>query len=605
MEHYYPLIVLGVGIVTVLGLIIFLRANAFIALITAAMVVSLMAPGAIAGKISRVAVEFGNSAGGIGVVIAMAAIIGKCMLDSGAADRIVRAFLSALGEKRAPLALMGSGYVLAIPVFFDTVFYLLVPLARSLFRKTRSHYLLFILAISAGGAITHSLVPPTPGPLVMADNLGIDLGMMILVGAIIAFPAAVAGLIFAKIMDRIMPIEMRAVGSEPEPEPLEDSQLPSLVLSLAPVLLPVFMITANTVASTIADSIPAAELHVADIQDWGAFRQEINDQSAQGQQVRGATAEGADTPGGRILTVLREKDSNLAALLESQGTLTDAQREELTKGLNDYVLKNKSFYVEKAFLGIPLSGQTKGMLGPLAAGKLKVVEVERVNRLLLADSFGNDIVADFNWQTPQRQIADTTSLLGNANLALLISTVIAILVLKRQRGLSLNEIAHSVETALMSGGVIILITAAGGAFGAMLREAQVGDAIKFVFHLSDQAGGSEAQGAILLLTLGFGVSAIFKVAQGSSTVAMITVSAMLAGIADPSVLGCHPVYLATAIGGGSLVGSWMNDSGFWIFAKMGGLTEVEALKCWTPLLIVLGTVSYVMSLILATIMPLL
>jgi GntP family gluconate:H+ symporter len=97
---------------------------------------------------------------------------------------------------------------------------------------------------------------------------------------------------------------------------------------------------------------------------------------------------------------------------------------------------------------------------------------------------------------------------------------------------------------------------------------------------------------------------VLKVAQGSSTVAMITGSAMLAGIASPETLGFHPVYLATAIGGGSLIGSWMNDSGFWIFAKMSGLTEVEALRSWTIMLIVLGSVSFGVTVALATMMPL-
>ena len=114
-------------------------------------------------------------------------------MASGAADRIVQSFLKVLGEKRSSWALMGSGFVLSVPVFFDTVFYLLVPLARSLFRRTNANYLLYILAISAGGAITHTLVPPTPGPLVMATTLSIDIGVMILIGAIVAFPAAVAG----------------------------------------------------------------------------------------------------------------------------------------------------------------------------------------------------------------------------------------------------------------------------------------------------------------------------------------------------------------------------------------------------------------------------
>lgn len=73
------------------------------------------------------------------------------------------------------------------------------------------------------------------------------------------------------------------------------------------------------------------------------------------------------------------------------------------------------------------------------------------------------------------------------------------------------------------------------------------------------------------------------------------------GIAE---LGFHPVYLATAIGAGSLIGSWMNDSGFWIVARMSGMTEAQALKSWTPLLLVLGTVSLMMTLILTQILPL-
>jgi H+/gluconate symporter-like permease len=593
----HPLLIMGIGIVTVLGLIIFLKVNAFIALITAAIVVSLLAPGDIANKIGRVASAFGGSAGSIGIVIAMAAVIGKCMLDSGAADRVVRAFLNALGEKRSPVALMGSGFVLAVPVFFDTVFYLLVPLARSLFRKTKSNYLLYILAISAGGAVTHTLVPPTPGPLLMASNLSIDLGTMILIGALVGLPASIAGLVCSKIMNRVMPIEMRAVGSEPEPEPLDDSELPSLILSLAPVLLPVIMISGNTVATTIADANHVALLQSADdIPDWPAFRQLIRDQAAQGEA----------TPGGRIVQVLGAEGPNQAAreetlaLINRPEALSGEDRTQLTDGLNRFILADKYFYNEQAFLGVPLSGDAKSLLGKERL-RMKLVDIERLNREVLESTYG-DQIADYDWNTPERKLADVTSLLGDANLALLLSAVIAILVLKSQRGLSLTELAKGVETALMSGGVIILITAAGGAFGAMLAVAGVGPAIQSMVTVESGGGASSMY---IFLTLGFVVSAVFKVAQGSSTVAMITVSGMLVGIAQPAILGCNPVYLATAIGGGSLVGSWMNDSGFWIFAKMGGLTEVEALKTWTPMLVVLGCVSYAMSLFLATVLPLL
>ena len=188
------------------------------------------------------------------------------------------------------------------------------------------------------------------------------------------------------------------------------------------------------------------------------------------------------------------------------------------------------------------------------------------------------------------------ALFGNANLALLLSTAIAMFVLWQQRKPTLRELGMTVETALMSGGAIILITAAGGAFGGMLKEAKVGTAILGIF-------GDPQSSGIIFLFLGFGMASLMKVAQGSSTTAMIIVSGMLAASVAEVELGYHTVYVATAIGAGSLMGSWMNDSGFWIFAKMSGLTEVEALKSWTPLLLVLGTVSLATTLLLAIVLP--
>ena len=107
-----------------------------------------------------------------------------------------------------------------------------------------------------------------------------------------------------------------------------------------------------------------------------------------------------------------------------------------------------------------------------------------------------------------------------------------------------------------------------------------------------------------MLTLGFGIASLLKFAQGSSTVAMITASAMLAAMITPESLNFNVVYLGTAIGGGSLVGSWMNDSGFWIYAKMSGLTEVETLKSWSVLLVILGGSAGIISVLLSIFLPL-
>lgn len=623
-----PLVILIVGIVTVLGMIIVLRLNAFLALITAALVVSLMAPGSIGTKASRVATEFGSTAGKIGVVIALAAIIGQCMMDSGAADRIVRAFLRLLGQKQASVALMGSGFVLAVPVFFDTVFYLLVPLARSLYRRTQSNYLLYILAIAAGGAITHTLVPPTPGPLVMASTLGVDIGLMIMIGTMVAIPAAIAGLAFARTADRIMPLPMRPLTGESEVESLPEQMQPPLWMAVLPVALPVLLIGANTALETIADAEAPTRLTVQQVSNWDGLVADLAAApNSQEERLQPAAA---------IMEQFSPEVRQQIETAATAGVVEPALQEQIVAELNDEVIADKKFFSPadkrfdamlmhrdriKALLAdekmMQLEAQTlladsgelawdeKHRLSSLQvvaelSGKdldnMPKVQLNRLNRLLLETSYPQ-YFAPHQWNTEWRKAADWGKLFGDANVALLLSAAISILMYVRQRRASRYEVAKMIETSLMSGGVIILITSAGGAFGAMLKEAQIGASIKDLF-------GTNAQG-LMLLVLGFGVSALLKVAQGSSTVAMITASAMLASmVAQAGELPYNAVYLCTAIGAGSLVGSWMNDSGFWIVAKMSGFTEEEALKTWTLLLAVMGVVAFGVTVLLTYLLPL-
>lgn len=554
--------VMAVGIAIVIVMIMWFRINAFLALITAAVVVSLLAferdadgnfVGLASDAILRVAKSFGDACGNIGIVIGLAAVIGVCMMESGAADRIVRAFMNALGEKRAPWALMGSGYVLAVPVFFDTVFYLLVPLARSFYRRTGGSYLKCILAISAGGAITHTLVPPTPGPLTMAANMGIDLGRMIMVGALVALPAAIAGILFAGFADHVFDIPMREIKGQPESEPIEDDKLPGLYISLVPVLLPVFMIAIHTVASTLSDNSLDARARVE-----------------------------AEANGMTLDDVIVQKQARFAEL---QTSIASLQADEA----GDATARNAELYtLQSERDAMAASASVATSAATLSRGEsLKAVRADVIAQAASAnESIGL-----------ATQSLRYTSVVGNPNLALLISAAIALLVYLRQRKPTSEAMSTLVEASLMSAGIIILITAGGSAFGGMLKVAGVGGAIRDLFVGSNVAG-------VTMLFLGFGIAALLKVAQGSSTAAMIITSQMMAGMLIGLQLPFDKVYVATAIGAGSLMGSWMSDSGFWIFAKMGGLTEKEALTTWTPLLIVLGSVSMAMTLLLARFLPL-
>ena len=195
---------------------------------------------------------FGNTAGGIGLLIALAAIVGTCMMQSGAAEKIVRCLLSIFGEKNAGFVLLASGFILSIPVFFDTVFFLLIPLARAMSIRLGGRYLYFVMAIAGAGAITHSMVPPTPGPLLIAELLKIDLGIAIMAGLISSLPIAVLVLWVSGYFDRKFAFPMREVGGINKKELTQtmnkkDEDLPSLFFSILPIILPVLLISSLSI----------------------------------------------------------------------------------------------------------------------------------------------------------------------------------------------------------------------------------------------------------------------------------------------------------------------------------------------------------------------
>jgi GntP family gluconate:H+ symporter len=483
----HPVGILLVAIGIVLGGILIVRLHAFLALLLAALVVGLLtSPAALEdyarGEVERgawsekaaddfvrstagerVAVAFGETCGSIGVLIAMASIIGKCLLDSGAADRIVRSALGLLGQARAALAFVGSSFLLGIPVFFDTVFYLMIPLAKAMRLRTGRNYLLYVLSILTGGTIAHSLVPPTPGPLYVADKLGVDLGVMIVAGCVVGMVPVAAGYLYALWADRRwdLPLRESADVSLADLEKIArrgDRELPPTWLSLLPILIPVVFIAGQT-------------------------------------------------------------------------------------GFHTWL----------------------GSLGDV------------------------DVPA---WAAAARPVVDT---LGNKNVALILAAGIALGTLAWQKRAGRRELAAAVEKALASGGVIILITSAGGAFGAALGQCGMrGEIVRL----------TDGIGPLWILPVAFLVTALVRGAQGSATVAMITAVGILGHFAASGTLGFHPVYLALAIGCGSKPFPWMNDSGFWVITKMSGMTEGEALRVLFPMLTLMGLAGLAATMIGAALFPL-
>ncbi|MDF1862043.1 MAG: GntP family permease [Verrucomicrobiales bacterium] len=205
--------------------------------------------------VSRVTGAFGKACGGIALVIAMAAIIGKCLLDSGGARRIVDSLMRVCGLRGTPFAFAVSSFTLGIPVFFDTVFYLLMPLGKALRRKTGKDYLLYILTIVAGATMAHSLVPPTPGPLTVAGFFGdeVSIGSMMLGGFVVGLFTVSTGIAYAYWANRRWEIPLRESESDVEQgiEEGDEAALPSLFLSLLPILLPVVLIGGQTITTSL------------------------------------------------------------------------------------------------------------------------------------------------------------------------------------------------------------------------------------------------------------------------------------------------------------------------------------------------------------------
>jgi GntP family gluconate:H+ symporter len=476
-----PILILLVGVVIVIGGIIGFKLHPFLALLLAALVVSLLTPVELVEQFylskgataidaykqahksigERIGIEFGNTCAKIGILIAMAAIIGKAMLDSGAAEKIIRAMLKITGEKNAPIGFILSSFFLTIPVFVDTVIFLMMPLAKAMGMRLKKNYLLLALSVIAGAVMANSYVPPSPGPLYLVSAMNVPIGLMMVCGSLLGLCTISIGYLIAIFLNKKYDIPLRdspdarlddikAIAEK------DDKDLPSLTWALLPAVFPLVTICIRS-----------------------AFE----------------------------------------AFVKTKEPLTD---------------------------------------------------FSLINQLI-------DVILFF----------------GDKNIALLMGAIFALIVLSNQKKTTKDKLTAFVQTALMSGGGIILITAAGGAFGGMLQQTGISTRIADLTKDYQMA----------LIPLAFFITMVVRTAQGSATVALITASGILAGMAQNANLGFHPVYLCLAIGSGAKLIPWMNDAGFWIMCKTSNLTEQEALKTIAPMQSLMGLAGVILTMIAAWIFP--
>lgn len=252
---YIPVIGLAVAIFVLIFLVLRTRVHALLAMLIAATIAGISGGLTAAETVTIITKGFGSTLGSIGIVIGLGVMMGRVLEVSGAAERIAFSFIKWLGNKREEWALAITGYIVSIPIFVDSAFVILYPLAKALAKNGKRNLLTLGVALAGGLVVTHHSVPPTPGPLGVAGIFGVDIGAMILAGMALAVPCVIGIVLYAKWLAVKYP---EFVPADLESGDLHDiharymeektnKPLPSLFLSLLPIATPILLIFINAI----------------------------------------------------------------------------------------------------------------------------------------------------------------------------------------------------------------------------------------------------------------------------------------------------------------------------------------------------------------------
>lgn len=245
------IVIFLLSIVLLLLLIIKFNWEPFLALIGVSILVGLLA-GIPAMEIPIVITEgLGSSLAGVGLIIGLGIMFGKLLEASGAVHKIAKTLVKVFGTKKTPSAVSFTGGLVSIPVFFDAAFIILVNLIKNLSKQAKISMMTLTTSLSVGLIVTHGMIPPTPGPLIVADNVGASVGFYILYGIIVSIPAVlVAGVFYAKWIGKNKPVysnadedsEVQSKGNENITDSIGEKKEISAGLSFGLLLFPIVLI---------------------------------------------------------------------------------------------------------------------------------------------------------------------------------------------------------------------------------------------------------------------------------------------------------------------------------------------------------------------------
>ncbi len=239
-----------VGLALLLVLIIKCKIHAMLSILIGAVVIGLTAGMSFADIVTAVDDGIGNTLKGIALLVGLGSMFGAILEVSGGAQTLAVTMVRKFGDQKAAWALGITGLVIAMPVFFDAGLIILIPLAFSLARRTKRSSLFYVIPLLAGLAVGHAFIPPTPGPVLVASMLGVDLGWVILVGVFCGiFAMIAAGPVWGSICGAKYDVAIpEHVAGQEE---FEESRLPGFGAVAGIILIPLVLIVLKSLAGVI------------------------------------------------------------------------------------------------------------------------------------------------------------------------------------------------------------------------------------------------------------------------------------------------------------------------------------------------------------------
>ena len=239
-----------IGLALLLVLIIKFKVHAMLSILIGAIAIGLIAGMPFEEIVTAVDDGIGNTLKGIALLVGLGSMFGAILEASGGAQTLAVTMVKKFGDEKAAWALGITGLVISIPVFFDAVLIILIPLAFSLAKRTKKSSLFYAIPLLAGLAVGHAFIPPTPGPVLVATMLNVELGWVILVGVCCGFFAMiVAGPVWGAICGKkfYVPVPDQIANQED----IDESKLPSFASVVTIIMIPLVLIILKSVAGVV------------------------------------------------------------------------------------------------------------------------------------------------------------------------------------------------------------------------------------------------------------------------------------------------------------------------------------------------------------------